>query len=70
MELHVYSGADGEFTLHEDDGTSLDYQQADDRTAVRRIHFTWTDSTNTLQWIVSGSFVGVNSYTEAWPKVL
>ena len=26
LEVQVYSGADGEFVLSEDDGTSLDYQ--------------------------------------------
>jgi alpha-glucosidase (family GH31 glycosyl hydrolase) len=48
LEVQVYSGADGSFTLYEDDGTTLDYKKSAD--AVRKTNFTWHDSSKTLSW--------------------
>ena len=48
LEVQVYSGADGTFTVYEDDGTTLDYKKSAD--AVRMTNFTWHDSNKTLSW--------------------
>jgi alpha-glucosidase/alpha-D-xyloside xylohydrolase len=42
--IKIYAGADGQFTLYEDDGISLDYQQG--RATWTR--FTWEDSARRL----------------------
>jgi alpha-glucosidase/alpha-D-xyloside xylohydrolase len=45
--LRVYPGADGEFTLYDDDGQSLGYLNGSDSTETW-IHFKWQDSTRKL----------------------
>jgi alpha-glucosidase (family GH31 glycosyl hydrolase) len=42
--LRIYPGADGDFTLYEDDGTTLDYLKG----KATWIHMTWNDKTHTL----------------------
>ena len=42
--LYVYAGADGEFTLYEDQGTTFDYEKG----AFSQIPIGWNDKTNTL----------------------
>merc|ERR1712025_1492607 len=42
MYLRVFPGADGDFTLYEDDGESADYSKS------TRIKFHWSDSDSTL----------------------
>jgi alpha-glucosidase (family GH31 glycosyl hydrolase) len=42
--LKVYRGADGQFTLYEDDGTSLDYLQGQ----ATWTRMSWDDSANRL----------------------
>jgi alpha-glucosidase/alpha-D-xyloside xylohydrolase len=42
--LRIYPGADGNFTLYEDDGTTLDYLKG----KATWIHMTWNDKTRTL----------------------
>jgi alpha-D-xyloside xylohydrolase len=44
IALYVYAGADGAFTLYEDDGLSYGYE----RGAFSQIPLRWTDSTHTL----------------------
>lgn len=44
LELRVYPGADGEFSLYEDDGLSYDYE----RGAFTRIRFNWRDRDRVL----------------------
>ena len=44
ITLFVYAGADGEFTLYEDQGTTFDYEHG----AFAEIPVTWEDSTRTL----------------------
>ena len=39
-ELHVYPGADGSFTLYEDDGTTMAYQKGQ----CSRVTFKWNDA--------------------------
>jgi alpha-D-xyloside xylohydrolase len=40
----VYAGANGSFTLYEDDGTTFAYERGE----LARIPLTWNDATNTL----------------------
>jgi alpha-D-xyloside xylohydrolase len=42
--LYVYSGADGQFTLYEDQGTTFDYEKG----AFSQIPISWDDKTGTL----------------------
>ena len=42
--LYVYAGADGEFTLYEDQGSTFDYEKG----AFSEIPIRWNDKTNTL----------------------
>jgi alpha-D-xyloside xylohydrolase len=44
VTLYVYAGADGVFTLYEDDGISNDYEKG----ASTRIRMTWEDASKTL----------------------
>lgn len=44
LELRVYPGADGAFTLYEDEGVTNDYQHG----RYATIPFTWNDKTHTL----------------------
>lgn len=45
LEIRIYAGADGSYTLYEDDGISLDY--LDDRN-INLTRFEWEDDTRTL----------------------
>ena len=49
VELHIYTGADGAFTLYEDDGISLAYE----RDRCTRTMITWSDAARKLT--VSGT---------------
>jgi alpha-D-xyloside xylohydrolase len=42
--LYVYAGADGQFTLYEDQGTTFDYENG----AFSQIPIRWDDKTSTL----------------------
>jgi alpha-D-xyloside xylohydrolase len=44
ITLYVYAGADGAFTLYEDEGLNYNYEQG----AMSRIPITYTDATKTL----------------------
>ena len=44
LEIRIYPGADGEFTLYEDEGDGYNYEQG----YYSNIIFTWTDRTRTL----------------------
>ncbi|MBO9624396.1 MAG: DUF5110 domain-containing protein [Sphingomonas sp.] len=44
LELRIYAGADGRFTLYDDDGTSYDYE----RGSYSRIAFAWDDTRKRL----------------------
>lgn len=52
LEIRIYPGRDGSFTMTEDDGKSYDYIKDSLRTTM----YTWTDSTNTLSWKVDGQY--------------
>lgn len=56
LELRIYPGADGEFTLYEDEDDNYEYEKG----AFALIHFTWEDATQTLKISVrQGSFPGM-----------
>ncbi|MGA7745039.1 MAG: TIM-barrel domain-containing protein [Polyangia bacterium] len=56
ITFYVYAGADGAFTLYEDQGTTNDYETG----AFSQIPLTWTDATNTLSiGARQGSFTGM-----------
>eukprot|EP01052_Picozoa_sp_SAG31_P006486 SAG31_NODE_299_length_18114_cov_3.533777_5_plen_186_part_00 len=69
LEVQVYGGADGTFTMFEDDGSTLDYKSATKKAeAVRKTTFTWHDSSKTLSWSssrgpVRATGVGAIKYT-------
>ena len=44
LEIRVYPGADGEFTLYEDEGDNYNYEQG----AFTQIRFSWDDASRTL----------------------
>ena len=44
LELRVYPGADGSFTLYEDEGDNYNYEQG----AYTTIAFSWNDRARTL----------------------
>ncbi len=44
LKLRVYPGADGAFSLYEDDGSSFNYEQKE----FTRIHCSWDDKSRTL----------------------
>jgi len=52
LEVQVYAGADGSFTMYEDDGESVEYAE---RGAVRITQLQWNDASRTLRWRVSGN---------------
>ena len=56
IELRVYRGADGHFTLYQDEGDSYDYEKGQYET----IPITWHDSSHTLEFgSRTGSFAGM-----------
>ena len=58
LTLYVYAGADGRFTLYEDDGASFAYEKG----AASEIPFAWREATRTLSiGARQGSFTGMSS---------
>lgn len=56
--LYVYAGADGQFALYEDQGTTFDYEKG----AFSQIPIRWNDKTNTLSiGARTGAFDGMLS---------
>jgi alpha-D-xyloside xylohydrolase len=52
LTVHVYPGADGSFTLYEDDGRSFDYRQGE----WMDIEISWNDAGRVLRMkLASGS---------------
>jgi len=54
LEVQVYAGTDGNFTLTEDDGETYAYQTGN----VRHTTFEWHDATGMLTWSASGPYNG------------
>src|SRR5664279_2945702 len=56
IELRIYRGADGKFTLYEDDGQSYSYEKGEHATIV----ITWSEATRTLSiGARTGTFPGM-----------
>ena len=71
LEVQVYSGADGQFVMVEDDGISYDYQLGGAAAAavVRSTTWVWSDADKSLTWSVSGGeeLKSPNLYTHVAP---
>lgn len=60
LEIRVYPGRDGSFTMTEDDGATYDYVNSN----VRTTSYKWNDATRTLSWKVSGKYKGKKVFNE------
>ena len=61
IEIRIYPGADGHFTLYEDQGDGYAYEQG----AHATIPLTWTDATKTLSiGARQGSYPGMTAQRE------
>jgi alpha-glucosidase len=60
LDLQVYPGANGTFTLAEDDGRTTAYKTGQ----ARHVTFTWDDATRTLSWNVDGPYRGKDIFKE------
>ena len=58
LEIHIYGGKNGTYSLVEDDGTTYNYIKG----MVRTTAFVWNDATQTLTWKVNGPYKGNNVY--------
>ena len=58
LDLQVYPGRDGQFTLVEDDGATTAYTTGN----VRRTTFVWTDAKSTLSWTRTGPYDGADCF--------
>jgi alpha-D-xyloside xylohydrolase len=61
LNVHVYGGSDGKFTLVEDDGETTGYAT---KGLVRRTALAWDDSAATLSWTVTGKASGGATFTQ------
>merc|ERR1712224_1182278 len=52
LEVQVYGGADAQFTLTEDDGETIAYEESK---AIRTTVFEWDDASKTLSWRVQNA---------------
>ena len=59
LDVNIYPGRDGKFTLVEDDGNTTAYSTG----AVRRTDFAWDDGERTLSWHRAGPYDGPNCFT-------
>jgi alpha-glucosidase len=59
LEIHIYPGHDGTFTMTEDDGKTYNYTNDSIRTTL----YTWTEATYTLSWHVTGSYTDKAVFT-------
>ncbi len=65
----VFAGADAEFTLWEDDGSTLAYA-AGSSSAVRTTVFTWSDAARTLSWQVTSDVAVAAAYVNVQPTLV
>lgn len=64
LEVQVYAGDDGSFTLVEDDGETLAYASGTSVAATRSTKFVWADASKVMSWTVSGTYSGADVYTD------
>ncbi|MGD0461571.1 MAG: TIM-barrel domain-containing protein [Tepidisphaeraceae bacterium] len=60
LEVQVYPGRDGRFTLVEDDGLTTAYL----RGQIRRTAFVWNDASRTLSWKIDGHYAGKDVFAD------
>jgi alpha-glucosidase len=60
LEVQVYPGRDGLFTLVEDDGLTTAYLKGQ----IRRTTFAWNDASRTLSWKIDGPYAGKDIFTD------
>ncbi len=60
LELQIYPGHDGQFTLTEDDGETTGYQKG----AMRQVAFTWDDKQQLLSWKSTGTYAGPHLFSD------
>jgi alpha-D-xyloside xylohydrolase len=58
LDVQVYPGRDGQFTLVEDDGSTSAYQAGN----LRKTTFIWNDAQRKLSWTQTGSYDGSDRY--------
>jgi alpha-glucosidase len=66
LEIQVYPGRDGQFTLVEDDGMTTAYLNGQ----VRRTLFVWNDASRTLSWKIDGPYAGKDVFTDITVSVM
>ena len=62
LQVQVYGGADGHFTMVEDDGESTAYTDG----KTRATSFSWIDGSRTLSWTVSDGVSSPSMFTEVF----
>lgn len=68
LEVQVYAGGDGVFTLVEDDGETLAYEKSG---AIRSTTLKWSDSEKTLSWTTSGETLTLaHAFTQVYVKMI
>jgi alpha-glucosidase len=60
LEVQIYPGQDGRFTLVEDDGLTTAYLNGQ----IRRTTFTWNDASRKLSWKIEGPYAGKDIFTD------
>eukprot|EP01063_Lacrimia_lanifica_P014455 TRINITY_DN21030_c0_g1_i1.p1 TRINITY_DN21030_c0_g1~~TRINITY_DN21030_c0_g1_i1.p1 ORF type:complete len:991 (+),score=274.11 TRINITY_DN21030_c0_g1_i1:52-3024(+) len=68
LEVQVYAGEDGTFTLYEDDGRSNGYKS--NAAAVRATTFSWDDGARTLTWRRDGGYAGADVARDVYVVML
>jgi alpha-D-xyloside xylohydrolase len=63
--VQVYAGADGAFTLVEDDGETEAYRT---QGGVRTTRLSWDDAAATLSWVAIGPAGGAQSFSQLYVK--
>lgn len=63
LHVTVYGGADGAFTLYEDDGETTAYEGGADA-AFAATALRWDDTAACLSWARSGGFSGPQSFVQ------
>jgi len=61
LEVHIYAGSNGDFTLVEDDGSTKAYEAG----ATRRTIFKWDDAAREMTWQVEGNFSDQSIFVDA-----
>jgi len=66
LEVQIYAGADGDFTLVEDDGSTLDYQAG----KIRKTVLKWNDQKKTLTWAATGSDAPTKQFKQIFASLI